>query len=152
MHNATKRLRVGLAAGLSVLGLVALSSARAGEGDQAKEILAGAGVRGGLVVHLGCGDGSLTAALRANDGYLVHGLGRDAASVEKARAHIRSRGPYGPVGAEGATLWAASAADGAKKAELKLDGVPVFDGMAAAHGRLYIATTDGRVLCLAKPR
>ena len=29
------------------------------------------GVKGGLVVHLGCGDGKLTAALRVNDSYLV---------------------------------------------------------------------------------
>jgi hypothetical protein len=27
--------------------------------------------------------------------------------------------------------------------------LPVFDGMAAANGNLYVATTDGRVLCFA---
>ncbi len=32
----------------------------------AREILDATGVRGGLVVHLGCGDGKLAAALRAN--------------------------------------------------------------------------------------
>ena len=66
-------------------------------GAQAKAILKDSGVRGGLVVHLGCGDGALTAALRANDAYVVHGLALDAASAEKARAHIRSENVYGPV-------------------------------------------------------
>ena len=63
----------------------------------ARRILDAAGTRGGLIVHLGCGDGRLTAVLRANDGYLVQGLDADKANVEKARAHIRSLGLYGPV-------------------------------------------------------
>ena len=33
---------------------------------EARQILDAAGVKGGLVVHLGCGDGALTAALRAD--------------------------------------------------------------------------------------
>ncbi|MHC4178989.1 MAG: methyltransferase domain-containing protein, partial [Planctomycetota bacterium] len=64
---------------------------------QAKEILADTGVQGGLVVHLGCGEGKLTAALRAGDGYLVQGLDAEAANVEKARRHIRSLGLCGKV-------------------------------------------------------
>ena len=63
----------------------------------AKEILEATGVKGGLVVHLGCGDGRLTAALRANDSYLVHGLDADARNVERARKHIQSLGLYGTV-------------------------------------------------------
>jgi len=54
------------------------------------------------------------------------------------------------TGRKGAILWAVSASDGEKKAELGLDELPVFDGMAAAHGRLYISTVDGSVLCLGK--
>ena len=61
----------------------------------ATEILETTGVRGGLIVHLGCGDGTLTAALRANERYLVHGLDRDAKQVRAAREHIRSVGDYG---------------------------------------------------------
>ncbi len=64
---------------------------------QASKILKETGVKGGLVVHVGCGDGKLTAALRANDSYLVHGLDTDAANIAKARKHIRSKGLYGPV-------------------------------------------------------
>jgi hypothetical protein len=48
---------------------------------------------------------------------------------------------------KGAKLWAVSAVDGAKLAEYELEHEPVFDAMAAVGGRLYIATTDGRVLC-----
>ena len=61
------------------------------------ELLRESGVKGGLVVHLGCGDGRLTLALRANDSYLVQGLDAEAANVEKARATIFAAGLYGPV-------------------------------------------------------
>ena len=67
------------------------------ESDLARQILQTSGVKGGLVVHIGCGDGKLTTALRANDSYLVHGLDTDAKNVEKAREDIRSRGLYGSV-------------------------------------------------------
>ena len=56
-----------------------------------------AGIKGGLVVHIGCGDGKLTAALRANDSYIVHGLDRNIQNIEQARNHIRLLGRYGPV-------------------------------------------------------
>ncbi|NQU24023.1 MAG: PQQ-binding-like beta-propeller repeat protein [Candidatus Nealsonbacteria bacterium] len=65
--------------------------------DLAQQILEATGVDGGLIVHVGCGDGKLTTALRADDRYLVHGLDTDAAVVEKARAYIRSAGLYGNV-------------------------------------------------------
>jgi outer membrane protein assembly factor BamB len=53
-------------------------------------------------------------------------------------------------GSEGAMLWAVSAANGRKLAAHKLESMPVFDGMAAAGGRLYMTTTDGKVLCLSE--
>jgi len=67
----------------------------------ARQILAESGVKGGLVVHVDCGDHPggtrLTAALRAHEGFLVHGLARTAQEVEKARAHVKDLGLYGPV-------------------------------------------------------
>lgn len=45
-------------------------------------------------------------------------------------------------------LSAISKADGRTVEQIALDGFPVFDGMIAAGGRLYIATQDGRILCL----
>jgi len=67
------------------------------EGRTANEILDAAGVRAGLVVHLGCGDGKLTGALRVADGYVVHGLDRDAANVAAAREHLTATGLNGKV-------------------------------------------------------
>jgi hypothetical protein len=49
--------------------------------------------------------------------------------------------------ASDAWLWAVSATDGTKKAQYKLKAQPVFDSMAAADGRLFFATVDGRVVC-----
>ena len=63
----------------------------------ARQILAETGIQGGLVVHLGCGDGLLTAALGARDAYLVHGLDADAGRVRTARENVRTLGLYGPV-------------------------------------------------------
>ena len=60
--------------------------------EQARAILEATGVRGGLVVHLGCGDGRLTATLRANDSYLVHGLDPSEENVAKAREFAKSKG------------------------------------------------------------
>jgi len=65
--------------------------------SQARGIMDATGIKGGLVVHVGCGDGHLTAALHANDRYLVHGLDADPANIETARTHIRSLGLYGKV-------------------------------------------------------
>jgi outer membrane protein assembly factor BamB len=70
------------------------------EQQQAQQILAATGVQGGLIVHLGCGNGKLTAALHAGDNFLVHGLDADAKNIAAARTYIRSLGTYGKVSAE----------------------------------------------------
>jgi len=63
----------------------------------ARQILDTAGIKGGLIVHLDCGDGKLTAALRANDRCIVQGLDGDPTA---ARQYIQSLGLYGKVTAE----------------------------------------------------
>jgi len=68
--------------------------------QQAEEILKTCNVKGGLIVHIGCGDGSLTAALRANESFLVHGLDRSDNSIARARKNIQSLGVYGVVSIE----------------------------------------------------
>jgi len=50
-------------------------------------------------------------------------------------------------GRRGGMLRAVSTADGGKLSELPLDAPPAWDGMAAAAGRLYLVTVDGKVLC-----
>jgi len=72
----------------------------AGSEQDAAKLMKASGVRGGLVVHVGCNDGRLTASLAASDAFLIHGLDRDADNVIHARAHIRSKGLYGPVSVE----------------------------------------------------
>jgi SAM-dependent methyltransferase len=88
--------------GLWLLGLPAVAAAASQDSAaaQAKEILDTSGVKGGIVVHLGCGDGRLTAALHANESYTVHGLEADAAKVAGARKYIQGQGVYGPVSVE----------------------------------------------------
>lgn len=68
-------------------------------GDGAAKILEEAGVAGGLMIHLGCGDGRLTAALGAPDGWVVQGLDTDPANVAAARSRLKSAGVYGKVSA-----------------------------------------------------
>lgn len=65
--------------------------------QQARQILDATGIKGGLIVHLECGDGRLTSALRANDSYIVHGLDTDPDQVHQARRTIQSLGTYGNV-------------------------------------------------------
>ncbi len=85
---------------MSVFSALIAASMLAGlgaAGEDAKQVLDTAGVQGGLVVHLGCGDGQLTAALRADERLVVHGLDVAAENVAKAREHISKLGLYGPV-------------------------------------------------------
>ena len=69
-------------------------------GGTAEDVLKESGVTGGLVVHLGCGDGQLTSALRKTDAFLVHGLDGDAAQVALARKRIVQQGLHGQVTVE----------------------------------------------------
>ncbi len=95
----TKRTRWSAAAVALCLLLGVLTGPAATAGPSAEKTLQAAGVKGGLVVHVGCGDGKLTAALRVDDRYLVQGLDTDAGKVAAARKFIRSLGAYGKVSA-----------------------------------------------------
>ena len=80
------------------------------------------------------------AMLRAGDLLVLAGVPKEIAAAD----------PYAAFeGKAGGLLWTVSARDGMRMAERRLDSPPVWDGMAAAGGRLYIATVDGHVLCLA---
>ena len=92
------------AAAALVMALAA-GSAAADPAQQAKRILEATGVKGGLIVHVGCGDGKLTAVLGAGQGFLVHGLARQAQNVAAARRHVHSMGLYGKVSID--RLWSA---------------------------------------------
>ena len=49
-------------------------------------------------------------------------------------------------------LLAISSADGKVLTETTLPSMPVWDGMAAARGKLYITLTDGSTMCLGESR
>jgi outer membrane protein assembly factor BamB len=77
--------------------MLSVAKARQTPQEEAKQILDATGVKGGLIVHVGCGDGKLTAALHASDSYLVHGLDTNPKNVAKARNYVQSLGIYGRV-------------------------------------------------------
>jgi len=91
-HSAKRSLAV---AAVGVLYI--MLSAVPASAESAAELLKLSGIEGGLVVHLGCGDGRLTARMRAGDQYFVHGLDTDADEVAAARGHIMGQEVYGPV-------------------------------------------------------
>jgi len=101
MKRRTNQLLTVLAFSSVILGICSVLTAQPlTPGQQAEQILKECAVKGGLVVHLGCGDGTLTAALCRGESYLVHGLDADAEDVQRARKFIRSAGLYGPVSVE----------------------------------------------------
>lgn len=78
--------------------IVFASAAAEGDAESfAKQVFEATNIRGGLVVHLGCGDGKLTQALRANPSYQVQGLDRSAENVAAAREYLLKQGCYGDV-------------------------------------------------------
>ncbi|RMF99754.1 MAG: hypothetical protein D6741_07985, partial [Planctomycetota bacterium] len=83
-----------VAAAVLVVGSAAAVSAA---GPDARQLLETAGVEGGVVVHVGCDDPQLLAALRATPSFLVQGITQDESELAAAREFLRSRGVYGPV-------------------------------------------------------
>lgn len=51
-------------------------------------------------------------------------------------------------GEKGMHLWVLSRESGEKISGYKLASMPVYDGMTAAYGNLYLSMVDGRILCL----
>ncbi|MBL7223152.1 MAG: PQQ-binding-like beta-propeller repeat protein [Candidatus Brocadiae bacterium] len=90
-------MRRQLTTGLGVLAAFALATRAGTAPDSARALIKASGVRGGLVVVVGCDDPSLLAALRAAGPYLIHGLDGDPDAVAAARKHLRQRNLYGPV-------------------------------------------------------
>ena len=74
------------------LALVAVAQAQ-----DARQVLTDTGFTGGVIVHLGCGDGTLTAALGRGNSTVVHGLATNAANLAAARKTIHNAGVTGKV-------------------------------------------------------
>ena len=90
-------ISVWTASMLAVLLATGVSALADDPADEAREIAAVANFHGGLVVHIGCGAGELTAALRLADNCVVQGLEADAKRVTAARNSIDAKGMYGAV-------------------------------------------------------
>ena len=85
---------------MMILPLLAAFTANAAR-PLADTLLDESAVSGGVVAHIGCGQGTVTADLwQRSDRLLVVGLDTDAGNVAKAKAYIDSRGRYGAVCAE----------------------------------------------------
>ena len=68
--------------------------------DDARQLLQQAEFSGGFIVHLGAGQGELTAALKQSEATQVQGLEADAAAVLAGRQRLLDAGVYGDVALE----------------------------------------------------
>jgi len=68
--------------------------------ELASDIFEEAGVERGMVVHVGCGKGRLTASLSASDLYTVHGLDTGTKNVRRAREYLQAQGLEDKVSVE----------------------------------------------------
>jgi hypothetical protein len=82
---------------ITCTALLLTSPCNSAQTETAADILSKTGITGGLIVHLGCGTGELTASLRTNDSTVVHGLDQSESTVIKAREHVASLGLAGAV-------------------------------------------------------
>lgn len=80
----------------SALPALVISNAFAGTAD---DLLKTSGVKGGLIVVIGCDDADLITGLHASDAYLVHALDTDQTKVDQVREAIEAKGLYGNVSA-----------------------------------------------------
>jgi len=150
--------RILLATALFLAGVQLPAAETPGSGPQheaARQVLDATGVRGGLIVHLGCGDGKLTAALRAGDGYIVHGLDRDPRSVELVRRNFGAREPYGKVSVDRLVAARLPYIDNLVNLVVAedLDGVPMAEVMRVlCPGGVAYIQQDGRWTKTVKPR
>ena len=78
---------------LTVFSLLVSPVMAGGAGD----IVSESGVKGGLVVSIGCDDPEFVADLLVGESYLVHGVDVDQVKVDEARDYLKSEDLYGKV-------------------------------------------------------
>ncbi len=127
--------------------LLVLSGWTSARGDVA-DLAGNSGVKGGLVVHLGCGDGRDTAKLLLDDRYLVQGLAETEAQAQAARKNVLDLKLYGKVSIglyDGKSLPYTNdlvnlliASAGAKVPEAEIMRVLVPGGVAFVAGRKIV--------------
>lgn len=87
---------------VTVITSLVVSSVAASSNEElaSDQLLTVSGVKGGLVVCIGCDDPQLLVDLGKAGSYLVQGLDTDASKVEAAKRLIRSKNLYGRVAAD----------------------------------------------------
>jgi outer membrane protein assembly factor BamB len=79
-------------------------------------------------------------------------LAGDKLVVAGTPVALDEQDPWGAFeGRRGGELLVLSAADGRETDRLKLDSPPVYDGLAVADGRLFMACRDGTLRCFGEP-
>ena len=89
---------------LSIILLVVVVTTGAVTAKEPAAALKEAGVKGGLIVRIGCGDGKFTSALHASDSYIVQGLATDSDAVMAARESLAGSGDVTIALFDGKTL------------------------------------------------
>ena len=134
-----KQVAIAFGMVLTFAGLGYAAESSAVRPGRAASLVAAAGIKGGLIVHLGCEDPGapgLTAALAAGGRFVVQGLSENPGAVAAAREQVRSAGKYGetsvagfdgkhlPYVAELVNLLVVARAGGLSAAEIKRVLVP----------------------------
>jgi hypothetical protein len=99
------------------------------------------------------------AMLLTDDTFFVAGPPRfdEKATARRLSTSRTDRYPWEPLlqdamdtfeGRKGGVLCAVDKADGTQRAEVQLPSSPVFDGLIAARGRLFLSLKNGSVVCL----
>ena len=100
-------------------------------------------MRGGLKISLAVPAGTAIGIQTSSGDTKILGPVSDA-TVEAASGDVQLASFEGRAGAQ---LWAVSAEDGEKLAEYAIEKLPVFDGLIASGGRLYLSMEDGELRC-----
>ncbi|MFH1762462.1 MAG: PQQ-binding-like beta-propeller repeat protein, partial [bacterium] len=79
---------------------------------------------------------------------LKHGKTQYINAMLLAENHLFAAGALDEDDRNTGEVWVYSTIDGSKLGEFGIDAPPVFNGMAAAYGRLYISTKDGKLICM----
>ena len=67
------------------------------QAENGADLIKASGVKGGFIVHLGCGAGDLTMQLAVGKQYLVHGLDTNSETVQQARLNLAQVEKFGTV-------------------------------------------------------
>jgi len=76
----------------ALMASLAHGEPEAEEARPVSAILDDSGIAGGVIVHLGCGNGERTPSLLINKRFIVRGLDVDAEAIADARAHVDKLG------------------------------------------------------------